>query len=92
MNSKLGKGSKTPVTENVRDGGYPLFRFPLSFWPAAFRDGGGGTPLFRYEKSVENWPKNSVFRQKTPFSAKKFQATFRDGGGGYPPFPLSIFS
>ena len=25
--------------------------------------------------------------QKTPFSAKKFQAAFRDGGG-YPPFPL----
>ena len=47
-----GKGSKTPVMENVRD-----------------------------EKSVENWPKNCVFRQKTQFSAKKFQAAFRDGGG-----------
>ena len=47
----LGKGSKTPVTENVRDGGgYPPFSvifFPLTFWPAAFRDGGRGegTPI-----------------------------------------------
>ena len=45
----LGKGSKTPVTENVRDGGVPPFSdipFPLTFWPVAFRDGGGRVPPF----------------------------------------------
>ena len=63
----LGKCSKTPVTENVRDegevGGAPLFRdfFPLTFWPVAFRDGGGVPPFPVIKKSVENWPKNSVF-------------------------------
>ena len=41
---RLGKSSKTPVTENVRDGGgvppFSVIFFPLTFWPAAFRDGG----------------------------------------------------
>ena len=56
IGAMLGKGSKTPVTENVRDGrGIPPFSanfIPLTYWPAASRDGGrGGTPLaeiFRY--------------------------------------------
>ena len=47
----LGKGSKTRVTENVRDGGVPPFSanfFPLTFCSAAFLwRGEGGTPLFR---------------------------------------------
>ena len=70
-------------------GGAPLFRdfFPLFFWPVAFRDGGGVPPFPVIKKSVENWPKNSVFRQKTAFSANKFQAAFRDGGG-VPPFSV----
>ena len=44
-------------------GGTPLpwFFFPLTFWPAACRDGGGVPPFAVIKKSVENWPKNSVF-------------------------------
>ena len=66
LSIRKGKGSKTRVTENVRDGGgsTPLFRdfFSLTFWPAAFRDGGGRVPPFSVmKKSVENWPKNSYF-------------------------------
>ena len=46
-------------------GGVPplaVIFFPLTFWPVACRDGGGGVPPFAViKKSVENWPKNSVF-------------------------------
>ena len=51
----LGKGSKTPVTEIVREGGggTPLSVnfFPLGFLEPTVREGGGGgTPPFRLEK------------------------------------------
>ena len=50
---------------SVMGGGYPPF--PLSFFRQLFGQllsvmGGGGVPPFSVmKKSVENWPKNSVF-------------------------------
>ena len=61
---------------SVMGGGYPPFLlsfFPLTFWLVAFRDGEeGGSPFSVMKKSVENWPKNSVFQAKN--------AIFRDWG------------
>ena len=76
-------------------GGVPPFAvifFPLTFWPAACRDGGeGGTPPLPWLKNLlKIGPKTVFFRQKTPFLAKKFQAACRDGGG-VPPFAVIFF-
>ena len=51
------------VVSALRLLGLPLagIFFPFTFWPGAGRDGGGVPPLAVIKKSVENWPKNSVF-------------------------------
>ena len=51
LGSSLGKRSKNPITALCRDGGgvppLAVIFFPLTFWPVACRDGGGGTPPCR---------------------------------------------
>ena len=73
----LGKVSKTPVTEIVREGGgvppLSVNFFPLGFLEPTVREGGGEYPPFPLRKNpLKIGPKTVFFRQKTPFSAKKF--------------------
>ena len=67
----------------VMGGGTVLCRdfFPLTFGPAACRDGGGVPPFAVIKKSVENWPKNAVFGEKIPSRLPWW-------GGGVPPFAV----
>ena len=86
----LREGFKNPVTENVRDGGggTPLFRylFSVNFLASRFLWWGGYPPFPLWKNLLKIGPKTVFFRQKTLFSAKKFQAAFHDVGGGTPLF------
>ena len=55
--------------------------------------GGRGVPPFAViKKSVENWPKNSVFRQKNAvFGKKNSKPLAVMGGEGVPPFAVIFF-
>ena len=96
----LGKVSKTPVTEIVREGGgvppLSVNFFPLGFLEPTVREGGGGVPpLSVKKKSIKNWPKNSVFWAKNAVFGEKISVFGHGpsvkGGGEYPPFPLTFF-
>ena len=77
-NSVLGKVSKTPVTEIVREGGgvppLSVNFFPLGFLEPTVREGGGEYPPFPLRKNpLKIGPKTVFFGQKMPFSAKNLR-------------------
>ena len=98
-NANKGRVQKPPARKLSVEGGGGYPPFPLTFFRWVFGnrpsvEGGRGVPpLSVKKKSIKNWPKNGVFGQKTPFSAKKFRfrkRTVRGGGGGTPLFPLTF--
>ena len=53
---------------------------------------GGGVPPFAViKKSVENWPKNSVFKAKNAVFGERFGEPSSAKGGGVPPFSAKKF-
>ena len=93
--SVLGKVSKTPVTEIVREGGggvppLSVNFFPLGFLEPTVREGGGEYPPFPLRKNpLKIGPKTVFFGKKHRFRRKKFIFGHRPsvkGGGSTPPF------
>ena len=70
----IREGFKKPRHGNIPlRGGTLSVNFFVRFSGTNHALRGGGVPHFSVKKkSIKNWPKNGVFGQKTPVSAKKF--------------------